>query len=335
MFFFLFFFTDAATTMSLDSNPIKRCSSVPNINSTEASTTSSSSMQSTTNCAAHNQGSCTSQPQSSPVVVRRPFTRLARRFSTNCSPLSSSPNSSKLVPRISQLKQEEGSDIVREVNHERETISDMQMSQSCEELNIITDGWSVKEDSSSNSITHPLHLNIGSMLCNSSSPSPTRHSLRFPYHNTMSPSPTRKTFTIRRSMSPVTMRPSQLAGSVKRKFEPDDTSCSSGYSSPMKKIFIDRNPSPSLCHSLSPLTCPSSDPEGRITPKLFVSKLITFNTTNPSCSLTSSPATEASNEDGSEMDTGSDSTSSSSQVVVDSLMGIEPARMLMDESKDI
>lgn len=98
----------------------------------------------------------------------------ARRFSASFSPLIGSP-SSKLVPRISQIRQEECVEIAtaREVNHEREIHSAMQISQSYEDLTLITEGWSFKAEQEG-SISNPLHLNISNSNICCSSPSPTR-----------------------------------------------------------------------------------------------------------------------------------------------------------------
>lgn len=244
-----------------------------------------------------------------PTPIMKVYSRdapRARRFSASFSPHTGGSPSSKVVPRISQIRQEECPDLAnaREANHEREVLSDMQMSQSCEDLTLITESWSFKAGLESDAIvTNPLHLNLTSK--HSNSPSPTRHGLRLPYHG-LSPSPTRqKTFATRRSMSPIAMRPSQLAGSVKRKFELDDGSntCSPP---PIKKIFIDRNPSPSFIRQTPSPLClsPDSSFDGRITPKHFISKL----TTNPPpSSVTSSPATEVSDTP-SEMEIESNST---------------------------
>lgn len=104
-------------------------------------------------------------------------------------------------------------------------------------------------------------------------------------------------------MSPIAIRPSQL--SIKRKFEVDDGYGSTYSPPPIKKIFIDRNPSPSLRQTPSPMMCPSPDScasyDGRVTPKHFISKLITSNS-GLSNSMASSPATEASSDDAVEMD---------------------------------
>lgn len=301
--------------MDLDSNPLKRCSSAPHINA-DLVVPMISNLPTTQVTFVGSSSNTSGQLQSSSPAMCKVFTPRARRFSASFSPRTGSP-SSKLVPRISQLRQEECAD--REVNHERGVISDLQMSQSYDDLSIITEGWSMKSDDNG-SATNPLHLNLtmGNLLNGSSSPSPTRH-LRFPYHS-LTPSPTRRAFATRRSMSPVTMRPSQLvSGSVKRKFEMDEVhsnGCSSTYSPPLKKkIFMDRQtPSPMLCPS--PDSCASY--EGRITPKHFVSKLIISSSTAlpTSTSVTSSPATETSCGDVSDMDTASDSTTSQAAMPV-------------------
>lgn len=112
-----------------------------------------------------------------------------------------------MTPRVSQLRQEECADVtnVREVAHERETHSAMQMSQSWEDLTLM--------GGASNSSSGPM--------------SPTR----VPHFSPgVSPSPTRKAFTTRRSLSPIAMRPSCLSPvsrpsglvSMKRRFELDD-----------------------------------------------------------------------------------------------------------------
>lgn len=70
-----------------------------------------------------------------------------RRYSASYSPLAGSAMSPgpRLTPRVSQLRQEECIDVnSREVNHEREVHCAMQMSQSCEDLRIVTEGWSFK-----------------------------------------------------------------------------------------------------------------------------------------------------------------------------------------------
>lgn len=114
------------------------------------------------------------EPPSVPSSFANIFTPRARRFSTSFNPLTSSP-SSKLVPRISQIRQEELEvPTVREVNHEREVRSAMQISQSYEDLTLITEGWSFKGEQDTNSVTNLLHLNLTNSNVCCSSPSPTR-----------------------------------------------------------------------------------------------------------------------------------------------------------------
>ncbi|XP_034666749.1 flocculation protein FLO11 isoform X1 [Drosophila subobscura] len=228
-----------------------------------------------------------SQPNSrevSPAPVFNIFAPRARRYSASYSPMSTANGAANgaalcLTPRVSQLRQEECADLnSREVNHEREVHREIQISQSWEDLTLVAENWSCKSEELSN----PLQVTLpptGSTSCSSPSPTSNRAGMRLPY----SPSPTRRTFATRRSMSPIAMRPSQL-GPVKRKFELDDNPGGSNWSvyspSPMKKMFTEssRGSSP-VCQSPSSV-CPSPDSgtyDGRITPKLFISKLCTNN----------------------------------------------------------
>lgn len=119
-----------------------------------------------------------------------------------------------MTPRINQLRQEECIDVVgREVAHEREIHSAMQMSQSWEDLTLVSNSVSCKSDSEGHSkleqkkfihqrITDPLHVNLSSAAPLCSSPSPTRTGIRHfsPSLHTpwnLSPSPTRKAFATR------------------------------------------------------------------------------------------------------------------------------------------
>ncbi|XP_075148210.1 uncharacterized protein LOC142222129 [Haematobia irritans] len=284
-----------------------------------------------------------SQPTSrevSPAPVFNIFAPRGRRYSASYSPArgiatvagSSGNNgtntgqSSRCVtPRISQLRQEECVDGLnsREVNHEREVHSAIQISQSWEDLSLVAENWSCK---SSEELSNPLQVVVAGSLsgnCNAgcSSPSPTnnRANLRLPYG--LSPSPTRRstTFATRRSMSPIAIRPSQL-GPVKRKFELDETTPTSStwnslYSQPpSKKMFCESRGSSPICQSPSGSVCPSPDSgtgtyDGRITPKLLISKLYThnatsMNTNNANSSACSSPMS-ASSYSGDVIDTAS------------------------------
>lgn len=81
-----------------------------------------------------------------------------------------------MTPRISQIRQEECAE--REVAHERDVHSQMQMSQSCEDLTLMNESLSLKNDSELKSTKDckmmPLHLNLGPCHSPCSSPSPTR-----------------------------------------------------------------------------------------------------------------------------------------------------------------
>ncbi|KAH8377993.1 hypothetical protein KR093_008447 [Drosophila rubida] len=231
-----------------------------------------------------------SQPNSrevSPAPMFNVFTPRARRYSASYSPalgagctIAGGTAALCLTPRVSQLRQEECADLnSREVNHEREVHRDLKISQSWEDLTLVAENWSCKSDEFSN----PLQVVLPQMGSGCSSPSPTsnRAGIRLPY----SPSPTRRTFATRRSMSPIAMRPSSL-GPVKRKFELDNDNNYPGVSNwsvysppPLKKIFTDSRGSSPVCQSPSSV-CPSPDSgtyDGRITPKLFISKLCTNN----------------------------------------------------------
>ncbi|XP_052892490.1 uncharacterized protein LOC128300465 isoform X2 [Anopheles moucheti] len=216
--------------------------------------------------------------ESLPTSFSNIFTPRVRRFSASFSPLAVISNGSaspgrngsgtpgpRLTPRISQLRQEECADVSnsREVNHEREIHTAMQMSQSCEDLTLVAENWSFSSGSAGkmviDDLQNPLHValpTIGSTCC--SSPSPTSRGgigLQYP---TTSPSPTRK-FVTRRSMSPCPLRPSPLSSSVKRKFDLEDNygNC---YSPPSKKIFSSERGTSPVCQTPSPSPiCPSPD----------------------------------------------------------------------------
>ncbi|XP_021928765.1 protein FAM122A isoform X2 [Zootermopsis nevadensis] len=158
----------------------------------------------------------------------------------------------RLTPRVSQLRQEERVEMGREAAHERELHSAMQMSQSCEDLTIMSGLTSCKTEHLENRRTEstrmvhqlpPLHLSLPICPPVCSSPSPTRPGLgRQSYspgiHNmswkSLSPSPTRKAFTTKRSQSPIAIRPSSL-GPVKRKFDLEEEKTDQYLSPPAKR----------------------------------------------------------------------------------------------------
>ncbi|KDR14795.1 protein FAM122A isoform X1 [Zootermopsis nevadensis] len=179
----------------------------------------------------------------------------ARRFSASFSPVHNAGCSSgppRLTPRVSQLRQEERVEMGREAAHERELHSAMQMSQSCEDLTIMSGLTSCKTEHLENRRTEstrmvhqlpPLHLSLPICPPVCSSPSPTRPGLgRQSYspgiHNmswkSLSPSPTRKAFTTKRSQSPIAIRPSSL-GPVKRKFDLEEEKTDQYLSPPAKR----------------------------------------------------------------------------------------------------
>ncbi|KAK6632456.1 hypothetical protein RUM44_007498 [Polyplax serrata] len=213
---------------------LKRSSSAPmisDINTTMASATTSTS----------------SPRESTPFNVFDSSSARTRRFSASFSPHSSVP---RLTPRVNQLRQEECIDVVgREVAHEREIHSAMQMSQSWEDLTLVSGTLSCKSENDGNTkldtkrfiqrVTDPLHVSLPSTMPLCSSPSPTRTGIRHfsPSLQTswnLSPSPTRKAFATRRSLSPIALRPSSL-GVVKRKFELEEDKESSYLSPPAKR----------------------------------------------------------------------------------------------------
>lgn len=119
----------------------------------------------------------------------------------------------RLTPRVNQLRQEECIDVVgREVAHEREIHSAMQMSQSWEDLTLVSSSLSCKSEADGQNsrleskrliqrVTDPLHVSLPSVP-HCSSPSPTRTGIRHfsPSLQTswnLSPSPTRKAFATR------------------------------------------------------------------------------------------------------------------------------------------
>ncbi|XP_060518895.1 P2R1A-PPP2R2A-interacting phosphatase regulator 1 [Cylas formicarius] len=182
---------------------LKRCSSAPMINETSSSVMTASSSS----------GSAREPPNFTLNFAPLNATR-TRRFSASYSQVPGSPVSSlSLTPRINQLRQEEH-DVIsnsRELAHEREIHSAMQISQSWEDLNLMSES---QNDTKGNRMG-PIHVSLpaNNFACNS--PSPTR------CYGFQSPTRSRPTFTKRRSESPV-FRPSPLGG-VKRKLDERDS----------------------------------------------------------------------------------------------------------------
>ncbi|XP_056642550.1 PPP2R1A-PPP2R2A-interacting phosphatase regulator 1 [Diorhabda carinulata] len=178
---------------------LKRCSSAPMINET-------TNVMSTAN-------SPTSNRDQQPFIFGSASQMRPRRFSASFSQVPGSPIlGPRLTPRINQLRQEEHevTSNTRELAHEREIHHTMQISQSWEDLSLMSDS---NESTKNNNRMGPLQLNLpicgSGFICNS--PSPTRSGFQ---------SPTRSRTIIRRSASPV-LRPSPLG--VKRKLDDDKT----------------------------------------------------------------------------------------------------------------
>ncbi|XP_075992769.1 uncharacterized protein LOC142987703 [Anticarsia gemmatalis] len=149
-------------------NILKRCSSAPLIN--EAASTAVTSP--TTNVAPRN-------PSIFSMFSNNNLTRTRRHsgtFGHISAPVNLGNSWARMAPRVSQLRAEESADVAntREVAHEREVHSAMQMGQSCEDLTLVPG------------------------LANS----PTRIPRFSP--TVVSPSPPRK-YTTRRSLSPIQM----------------------------------------------------------------------------------------------------------------------------------
>ncbi|XP_026489246.1 P2R1A-PPP2R2A-interacting phosphatase regulator 1 isoform X1 [Vanessa tameamea] len=159
-------------------NILKRCSSAPLIN--EAASTAATSP--TTNTA----------PRSTSFFSMFTNNSLPRTRSNSisCSPLSAAVNipgsiqstcGRRLTPRVNQLRAEECADVsnTREVAHEREVHTAMQMGQSYEDLTLLG--------------------------------GPANSPTRVPrFSPVVSPSPTRK-YTTRRSLSPIALRASSFS----------------------------------------------------------------------------------------------------------------------------
>lgn len=177
---------------------LKRCSSAPMINE-------ATNVMSTAN-------SPTSNRDQQPFIFGSASQMRPRRFSASFSQVPGSPIlGPRLTPRINQLRQEEHevTSNTRELAHEREIHHTMQISQSWEDLSLMSDS----NESTKNNRMGLLQLNLpicgSGFVCNS--PSPTRSGFQ---------SPTRSRTIVRRSASPV-LRPSPLG--VKRKLDEDKT----------------------------------------------------------------------------------------------------------------
>lgn len=179
--------------------PLKRSSSAPMINEASSSAMTSASSSNST---------ASNQPSFNNLFGTVNATR-TRRFSASFSPVPGSPVSGPRTPRINQLRQEEHEVVSnsRELAHEKEIHSAMQISQSWEDLSLIENSNETKSNRMG-----PIHVSLPSNSFMSNSPSPTRG------YGFQSPTRSKQIF-IRRSESPV-LRPSPLG--VKRKIDDKD-----------------------------------------------------------------------------------------------------------------
>ncbi|KAK2142020.1 hypothetical protein LSH36_1004g00020 [Paralvinella palmiformis] len=276
---------DPISAEDLVLNPLKRSNSAPMINVLVAASAAS--------CSASVSG-LTALSSSTPDDPK-PLERV-RRFSTSSMALNSTPI--KVPSRLVQIKREETmAQTEIEAAHEREIQSTIQMSHSMEEIFVDESTHQTHSLSSISgpgpgppvdgkrpkSLGEPLHIHVSQYYPYASSPSPTRvgkqcfsPSLQQPVYRTgaltpsPSPSPTRKSFASplsRRSLSPITLRPSPLGNpGTKRKMDLDgekmDTFCS-----PAKRFLAAYSPGgitsdrthPMSHHILHSLSSSSSD----------------------------------------------------------------------------
>ncbi|KAJ0182145.1 hypothetical protein K1T71_002867 [Dendrolimus kikuchii] len=190
-------------------NTLKRCSSAPLIN--EAASTAATSP--TTNTAPRNTPffSMFSSNNTSNSMSARTRRFSSGSFNTMTPHVNNIANSwgPRMAPRVDQLRAEECADVcnTREVAHEREVHTAMQMGQSCEDLTLAG-------------------------LPNS----PTRITRFSP--GVISSSPTRK-YTTRRSLSPISLRASSFSP-VRPNILPGKRRCDEADSPLPKRMCTDR-----------------------------------------------------------------------------------------------
>ncbi|CAG7667495.1 unnamed protein product [Allacma fusca] len=218
---------------ALNQMNLKRSSSAPMINQLgtqgESRTTSSSASAALGGCSSSQNSSGSKDASSagdteSATSVNGFLTSLGsrpRRFSA-----SFSPGSPGLAPsRVSQLRQENSSSTDWESASEKEFHGNSNIAQSWEDLSL--DSMTMEASARRPSFSDQLWLSMPGSTSLSASSSPTaspRVVSRFS-PSLSSPSPTRKSFTSRRSQSPIAIRPSVLSSGqgVKRKCDWDST----------------------------------------------------------------------------------------------------------------
>ncbi|XP_070537701.1 P2R1A-PPP2R2A-interacting phosphatase regulator 1-like isoform X2 [Ptychodera flava] len=217
---------------------LRRSNSLPSINTSSGPTSSHEA------------------PNFEPFVVsriRRHSTSLSANVNNNVnkSPSRASSTPIKIPSRINQIKQEER--LAHDVNrresvHEKEVTSSFQLSHSWDDFTLQCYSPSMQMPVRSSSLT----------------PSPT-------------PSPTRRTFSSKRSMSPVTIRPSILAQTLKRKLG----DCDVEMSPPKRYASSDS----------VPLSCPQPINHSSSNSSLEDTSPAQSIPSGPVVSLTSSPTT--------------------------------------------
>ncbi|XP_070537700.1 P2R1A-PPP2R2A-interacting phosphatase regulator 1-like isoform X1 [Ptychodera flava] len=259
---------------------LRRSNSLPSINTSSGPTSSHEA------------------PNFEPFVVsriRRHSTSLSANVNNNVnkSPSRASSTPIKIPSRINQIKQEER--LAHDVNrresvHEKEVTSSFQLSHSWDDFTL-GDSPSSRSDKSLSKFAEPLTIFPSSLpLSSSPSPSPTRilgkqcysPSMQMPVRSSSltpspTPSPTRRTFSSKRSMSPVTIRPSILAQTLKRKLG----DCDVEMSPPKRYASSDS----------VPLSCPQPINHSSSNSSLEDTSPAQSIPSGPVVSLTSSPTT--------------------------------------------
>ncbi|CAH1780684.1 unnamed protein product [Owenia fusiformis] len=241
---------------------LKRCNSAPMINLIP-DTSSSFTPVSQPLSSSHNATAPLISPVSRPLERQRTLSASSTSLNITTPPI-------RIPSRLIQIKQEETTNVVnREVAHEREVQSSMQIAQSWDEFSL--EDSMMTEAKRPRSFSEQLHI-FTSPFPLSSSPSPTRvgkqcfspsaglpikdHTL----HTSPTPSPTRRSFV--RSLSPIAMRPNAVG--MKRKL--DTELCE--YISPAKRFnngpftperLLTHHP---LMNSISSSSFEDSDPNG-------------------------------------------------------------------------
>ncbi|CAL8094755.1 unnamed protein product [Orchesella dallaii] len=203
-----------------------------------------------------------------------------RRFSASFSPGSPGPAPS----RVNQLRHEDHADW--ETASEKDFNGTSNIAQSWEDLSL--DSMSMEVTTRRPSLSDQLWLSMPPTSSASSSPAASPRVLSRFSPSLSSPSPTRKSFTTRRSLSPIAVRPSVLSGGhgVKRKCDWDSNmmDCSP---QPAKRPggllsfpMGSPQPMPAIAQTSVPSTCYQPTPSYNFTTSTVVPNSHTFFTTS-------------------------------------------------------